>query len=1085
MSQDTPMYHFLKSRRPDEFSDSIIKKQGKLSRELLDYYLNSLTSRSQEKEFEIFCRRLAEKEICPNLLPQTGPTGGGDSKVDTETYPVSESISLSWYSGIGRLAAIERWAFAISAKKDWKPKCISDIDKIVTTGRDYKEIFFITNQYVSDKNRAAVEDSLAAKYKIGIHILDRTWILEKVFVNNHENIVIDTLHLSVDFKEERDLGPLDYRRKKELDNIEKVISDAISLGDFDFNLVEKAIESAILSKEMELSFAETKGKFDRAINLAKTYGTPIQKKEIYYQWAWATYWWYNNQSEFEKAYTDYELLVVGSINFFDIERLTNLWMNLFTLYRRDMSKQVLKTKTDILLNEYQRLVSDTSRKNSSLEAKANLIFVRLFLEQDSSKLFQEMNLIIKEAALSLDFSFSTIEKMISGLSDFFLEDSEYDTLYENLIKVTGSRTKEINGARLLLNRGKSFYPDKPYTTIRYIGRALLQLYKSESKNLLIESLFFLGSSFFKIGLYWAAYGYFVNTLFLAFIDYMKYGNVSPLLIGCTDNLRRIELQSGLISNSLEWNNFYNLSKKLVKSAGYNIDDPDIQEADKLYDGLLGVFFLNLEKKELLKLIKLPNNLDGMNLNTSALALRYVLGYVDEEMSNIYQDTEQLSDFMSKWMEQPAREHLSPLVIYGTEKNVQMISKILGCLIELNSGLSFPCVELSKSILTSIESFMATSILDRIMARYSEVYITVEYLEKDVFEPSYTVEEKDGFLYYHVYCNDYEQNEFLSSQTQVKEFLLNFIANFVARVFIFNDIEEQLQRMISADQAFTRALDFTNSIFAIDDLLGRETHSLDKWIIADSKVYTPIINNTLHKNIKQIENSNSSETKNLKVRYGTTEKFNPESINYNEIVMDDLINISLWDKAKWRGMMFLISPEPNVPPILAPVFSDKTSGMAIFKKWITAFGSIDTENKISCCLIKGVDKDNPTFYKFAFSPNINKTYSSRAKYQIAPNRFRLMESKDNKPLNFFLDKIKITGNRYFLIPAIMESETSKPEILYDYAIRKCHLEVKNAWEIGKENWWAFAILPNDKPIIPPMISKAPITELLELKNDKYI
>jgi hypothetical protein len=129
MGQDSPMYHFLKARRPDEFSDSTIKKQGKLTREFLDYYLNSLTSRSQEKEFEIFCRRLAEKEICPNLLPQTGPTGGGDSKVDTETYPVSESITLSWYSGIGKIASSERWAFAISAKRAWKPKCISDIEK--------------------------------------------------------------------------------------------------------------------------------------------------------------------------------------------------------------------------------------------------------------------------------------------------------------------------------------------------------------------------------------------------------------------------------------------------------------------------------------------------------------------------------------------------------------------------------------------------------------------------------------------------------------------------------------------------------------------------------------------------------------------------------------------------------------------------------------------------------------------------------------------------------------------------------------------------------------------------------------------
>jgi hypothetical protein len=271
-------------------------------------------------------------------------------------------------------------------------------------------------------------------------------------------------------------------------------------------------------------------------------------------------------------------------------------------------------------------------------------------------------------------------------------------------------------------------------------------------------------------------------------------------------------------------------------------------------------------------------------------------------------------------------------------------------------------------------------------------------------------------------------------------------DFVARVFIFNDIEEQLNRMVSEDQAFTRALDFTNSIFAIDDLIGREIHSLDKLIIADSKEYTPIINNALHKNIKQIEDKVNIETKDFKIHYGTPEQFNTESISYNEIVMDDLINIPLWDRAKWKGMLFPTPHEPNVPPILAPVFSDKTSGIAIFKAWISAFGDLDSENKISCCLIKGVDKDNPTFYKFAFSPNMNKAYLSNAKYQLAPNRFRLIESKDNKPLNCFLDRIKTTGNRYFLIPAIIEPKKDKLEILYNYAIRKCHLEVKLCYDL---------------------------------------
>src|ERR1700733_5606866 len=108
---------FLKTRRPEEFSDSAVREHPVLDRSLLEYHLETLTSRSQETQFANFARHLAQREICPNLLPQTGPTGGGDSKVDSETYPVSEDIVLGWHVGVGSAASSERWGFAFSAKK--------------------------------------------------------------------------------------------------------------------------------------------------------------------------------------------------------------------------------------------------------------------------------------------------------------------------------------------------------------------------------------------------------------------------------------------------------------------------------------------------------------------------------------------------------------------------------------------------------------------------------------------------------------------------------------------------------------------------------------------------------------------------------------------------------------------------------------------------------------------------------------------------------------------------------------------------------------------------------------------------------
>src|SRR5437588_11065500 len=150
MSQNriTPR-QFLKARRPEKFSDSVSQQVPALDRSLLEYHLQTLTSRSQENDFENFARRIAEQEICPNLLPHTGPTGGGDSKVDAETYPVADTLSLVWFNGIGREAAGERWAFAFSAKKTWRPQVGEDVGKIAATNRHHQNISLLSNQYIS------------------------------------------------------------------------------------------------------------------------------------------------------------------------------------------------------------------------------------------------------------------------------------------------------------------------------------------------------------------------------------------------------------------------------------------------------------------------------------------------------------------------------------------------------------------------------------------------------------------------------------------------------------------------------------------------------------------------------------------------------------------------------------------------------------------------------------------------------------------------------------------------------------------------------------------------------------------------
>ena len=72
---------FMRLRRPEQFSDSYQSEAVSLDKSFFEYHLDTITNRSDEKTFEHFCRKLAQKEICPNLIPQTGPTGGGDSSM--------------------------------------------------------------------------------------------------------------------------------------------------------------------------------------------------------------------------------------------------------------------------------------------------------------------------------------------------------------------------------------------------------------------------------------------------------------------------------------------------------------------------------------------------------------------------------------------------------------------------------------------------------------------------------------------------------------------------------------------------------------------------------------------------------------------------------------------------------------------------------------------------------------------------------------------------------------------------------------------------------------------------------------------
>ncbi|MEE9876873.1 MAG: hypothetical protein PBU97_09805 [Stenotrophomonas maltophilia] len=190
-----------------------------LKPEVLSHHLDTLTERNQTHDFEPFCRKLCERVICPNLRPATGPEGGGDSKADTETSPVAEEIGKLTYVGLANGGG-ERWAFAFSAKKTWAEKARSDVEGIIATGRGYTQIIFVTSRAARAKDRARVEDELTQKYGVRVTIHDRAWILTEVVEKNRLDLAYNYLGVG-DEASDRDLGPSDYSRKRQLEDVER------------------------------------------------------------------------------------------------------------------------------------------------------------------------------------------------------------------------------------------------------------------------------------------------------------------------------------------------------------------------------------------------------------------------------------------------------------------------------------------------------------------------------------------------------------------------------------------------------------------------------------------------------------------------------------------------------------------------------------------------------------------------------------------------------------------------------------------------------------------------------------------------
>ncbi|MCY4172044.1 MAG: hypothetical protein OXF08_10690 [Bacteroidetes bacterium] len=1058
---------FLQSRRPERFSDSTFLEERKIDRSLLEYHLDSLTSRGQERDFERFARKLAEREICPNLLPQTGPIGGGDSKVDSETYPVAEQLALIWYIGKDIKSSHERWGFAFSASKEWKAKAKGDIAKIASTGRGYVKVFFVTNQYVSDRKRAEFEDQHTKKYQFDVRLLDLNWILEKVFSGNHVDLVDDELQLRIQGRKVTRKGPLDTQRENELEEIEKRIKSTTQNEQFNSALVDDALNSAELARSLDLPRHKVEGRFERAERIAHKYGTQRQRVEVAYQKAWTTFWWYEDGAIFPDLYLKVEERAKGSRNAYDIERLVTLWYLLESCINQDYypdQPNWLDNRTTTVKGELQRLSREKTRPSTALQAKMSLLTIQVREMQEAGeplgRIPKEMEKLIEEASNLTGFPLELTVQVITHLG----AEPEYDDLFQTATRLSSNQKKELTTGRLFVQRGLQFLKsDQPKHAIGILGLSLRLLFNHTGSYEAVRALRLCAIAYQEIGLLWAARGNLIAAASLSTDDFWMYGKVTQHQSSCYGILKWIELRLGRIPHALSWHATDAATTSALVSHG---EVPANQNTpEKHFDALLGILLLRTIFSDLKWLRRLPDGLVNLNLVHASLALLYALGHDDIVTDRFDCSKSDCEKYYTKLNNQPVASKLPNSPSLWVQDRVTLSSFVLGCEFRVDADNAHPFVEIAESLLAAIEALLATIPISVAFSPVPEFPIKVRTSDSAERPFSVNIKEVDGRPHAEIRARPFHPHQMTpDEQESIRTAMQNAVMQIIAHALRVDNFETMFSQL-SKEGAFDRAFNFTCSFVALGNVLGdNPPQSLKDW--EDGSSYPLRRTKQWTSKISQSERPMKRSDSSL----GT--------IKHTELRTVSIIREGLWDQAKWYAMLFIRTDDDSEPPILAPCFQDATAGRKIFEKLQSDIGVGDTSNKLRVSIIRGINSSLPHAYKVLFGTNAHhpRYNNEEIPYIATVYRFHTMNPKDSFNLNEFIENYK-QHQVCIVAPGFKKSDDSC-QVDLQFRIVKREIGIRNAWEIGRNDPDASAITSDDDPIIPPEKHHPPVRELLK-------
>ncbi|AWC22229.1 hypothetical protein CO731_01685 [Aminobacter sp. MSH1] len=1075
--------------RPYLYSDSERTDAYRLSESEFRNHLDTLTDRNQHKDFENFCRKLAERSLCPNLRPQTGPEGGGDGKVDSETYPVGVDIAERWYVGTAR-SGEESWGFAFSAKKTWKSKVTSDVEGIAETGRDYNRVVFMTSRPARQADRLKLEQELTTKHGIAVTILDREWIIDQVFGHGHKDLAFDYLKAGEHEPDKVAIGPNDFRRQQALGELEVLLGSLGTEGSDRAQSVTVSFDAARLSRELEKPRFETDGRFERAIRLAKKYGANSQHLRAVYEHAWTAVWWHDDIEAMHDLYDEVERIAFTSDNAEHVGRVGNLHQILVSRVVQKLASLEdldLKIRSTRLNDKLLALSQDPLRPNNALHAETLLVFLDLNMAMLAGKgggwdqVWTSISGIIDRARGLGEFPAGLIDTVVDALSEFVPDSDAFDRLVEQLADFMAERSKELKAGEVYLTQGeRKLGREKPIDAIKWLGRAVVNLSKEESREKQSESLYLLSVGYRGAGLLWAAR----TTALASSIQYSALseteGEARVEMIPALKLLRMVSLQLGHVVDALAAHHYL-----VTLSSQMPLDDASrerVQKGNIEFDHLLACLVTVQPVDEISRLARLPDILERLGLFGSRIMLLHRLGHSDVLRSDGSVPPGTQDDELNRMLEaaaaQPASADLPKRLVIFDDVFDKLRTKVLGVGIEVLSDSSKDGFLQAEAYAAALEGFAAT-LLNTGVIPYVDRFM-IRALRSDVLEDG-TVDEGRGDSIDATVPSKWSMTDPVALQA-FNNHLIATSVHVMMSMAVVQDPIHTIEELVEKEQIFDRATLFCHSGISRQRLFGAHAGRIsdwDHWIkraypLADAAPTAPNVG-VRRKAFNETNDDEDAGANPMQDKDGSELE---DIQSHGDLVVRTVINKKLWDAAIWQGMLYGLS-EIDQPPVLGLMFRNKGEGTAIFDEWRERFGKADENDEIRISIIKGIDKSNPFHYRGYITQSLDSIMLGSSKRFINLARMNTMPVNNHRNLEGFLKQLDACGV-FFLAPASVDSY-GNADLHMDHAILKRKVFPRDAWQIGPNDVDVMGVRLEDDIVIPKGESDAPVEALRRLRQ----